>query len=853
MKKLLLLILLLIVCCPPLHAQFQNGLWTGKQAYNWYFGAFAAINFETMPPQALNDSAMSTFEGSGTISDSDGNLLFYTDGTTVWNMNHEIMENGEGLNGAVYTVNGPSTPPSSFNTTTQNGLIIPVPGNPDLYYIFSQVAENIEGYPTGLYYSEVDLSLDGGLGAVTSVKNVQLSPYAGETLTAVHHLDGEQLWVITQTGNYFNGQNEFHAYLVSSGGINTSPVVSVAGAEAHGGIAVQMKASPDGSKLALTESIYSFIFDFPAQCQLFDFDISTGAVSNAIDLSSINASPSYNTGVEFSPNNRFLYVTGTPLSGFTTNLYQVDLQAGDSSAIIGSAVIINPDGTDGMMQLGPDGKIYLGSGDNPQLPYFSVIEYPNNKGIACGYATGLDNGLDLGQKLPNGSIPVFIQSFFESGILYEGGVCPGQAISFSTIRIPGITGIVWDFGDPASGEDNTSTNIMPVHSFSAGGTYTVTAVITSNGAEQTATTQVIVLPAPEAAVPIVENLTECADASGTASFDLQQLTAEILNGLDPDSYTVAFYSSENNLSEGNPIDDPDSFMTGGQAIYAKVMNEDTGCFSVVTFELIVNQLPFATDPADFELCGDAGEEMVFDLTQQDALILAGQATPFVVAYFATTGDIETGDAVNDPGNFASSGQTMYAVVYNYETGCTSAPVEFELIVREPLLIGEPLLLAGCSPFNLSEAMAGFPADKIIGYYQTREDALDATGAINDFDKYHTASGTGEVYVRVEDAGGCVEIYLITLEIGRCEIPRGISPNDDGMNDTFDLSDFEVEEIEVFNRYGLQVYAHGNNYTNQWHGQSESGSELPSGTYYYMIQLRTGETRTGWVYINREEQ
>ena len=85
----------------------------------------------------------------------------------------------------------------------------------------------------------------------------------------------------------------------------------------------------------------------------------------------------------------------------------------------------------------------------------------------------------------------------------------------------------------------------------------------------------------------------------------------------------------------------------------------------------------------------------------------------------------------------------------------------------------------------------------------------------------------------------------------CDIPKGISPNGDGKNDNFDLSGLDVKKVEIFNRYGQEVYSK-ENYTNQWNGQANNGNDLPTGTYYYMIERRNGETKTGWVYINRQE-
>jgi gliding motility-associated-like protein len=81
---------------------------------------------------------------------------------------------------------------------------------------------------------------------------------------------------------------------------------------------------------------------------------------------------------------------------------------------------------------------------------------------------------------------------------------------------------------------------------------------------------------------------------------------------------------------------------------------------------------------------------------------------------------------------------------------------------------------------------------------------------------------------------------------QCDVPKGVSPNGDQWNETFNLTGMCVEHLKIFNRYGMQVYE-AQNYTNEWHGQSDAGN-LPAGTYYYYIALASGETKTGWVYL-----
>ncbi|WP_294818797.1 gliding motility-associated C-terminal domain-containing protein [uncultured Flavobacterium sp.] len=108
---------------------------------------------------------------------------------------------------------------------------------------------------------------------------------------------------------------------------------------------------------------------------------------------------------------------------------------------------------------------------------------------------------------------------------------------------------------------------------------------------------------------------------------------------------------------------------------------------------------------------------------------------------------------------------------------------------------------------------------------------------------------GEYFVEATNADGCTENASVIVDNTSCLIPRGISPNNDGYNNAFDLSNLDVKHIKIFNRYGLEVYEK-DNYINEWYGQSHRG-ELPTGTYYYVITLSAGKQVTGWVYLQRE--
>jgi hypothetical protein len=111
-------------------------------------------------------------------------LLFYTDGTTVWNKQHQVMENGTDIGGdcAGY---------GHASSSTQSSIIIPHPGKENLYYIFTTDCAE-DNYANGFRYSLVDISLQSELGAVT-VKNELLFASSTEKLAAVHHSDGKSV------------------------------------------------------------------------------------------------------------------------------------------------------------------------------------------------------------------------------------------------------------------------------------------------------------------------------------------------------------------------------------------------------------------------------------------------------------------------------------------------------------------------------------------------------------------------------------------------------------------------------------------------------------------------------------
>jgi hypothetical protein len=136
-----------------------------------------------------------------------GNLMFYTDGVTIWNSNNVQMTNGFGLAGGY--------------SSSQSALIVQQPGSNNIHYVFT-TAEAVGS--AGLSYSVIDMSLSGGLGEVTSKNNFLHYPM-GEKVTAVQHSNGTDYWILSHEMN----SNEYYAYLFNASGVSTAPVVSNVG------------------------------------------------------------------------------------------------------------------------------------------------------------------------------------------------------------------------------------------------------------------------------------------------------------------------------------------------------------------------------------------------------------------------------------------------------------------------------------------------------------------------------------------------------------------------------------------------------------------------------------------------
>lgn len=256
-----------------------------------------------------------------------------------------------------------------------------------------------------------------------------------------------------------------------------------------------------------------------------------------------------------------------------------------------------------------------------------------------------------------------------------------------------------------------------------------------------------------------------------------------------------------------------------------------GCTSnPATVAVIVNSIP------DFEIQGETalceGQSTIITVAPQNFIV--GDVT--FEWYFE--GELLT-EVTSDIIEIFDIGN--YEVLVKNATCETLQPV----IITQNTVGFDVVLEDGCNDFeyvisiaNIDE-MAGsqFQWSGPEGYNYIGEEAVI------------TNLATGEYMVTITNPDGCSVEAAVVVDNTACSIPRGISPNNDGYNQNFDLSNLDVRDLQIFNRYGLQVYEKVN-YSNEWYGQSDKG-ELPTGTYFYVVTLSAGKKVTGWVYLQRE--
>lgn len=585
--KTTLLLVVLLVCSAFAKAQLESS--------QWFFGDKAGTDFRSGNPSATSNGAMSTGEGCATLSDAAGNLLFYTDGSTVYNRNHAVMLNGSGLKGN--------------SSSTSSAVAVPLPDSDTQFYIFTVDTDDlVYTLAEGLHYSIVDMQLDNGNGGVlVDAKNVQVLQRTSEKLTAVENATEDGYWIITQF------EDRFYSYELTAAGLNMQPVISQADPFIElvtvtitnvdvAAMRGYIKVNSSGTKIAAAHFSNNSTSDFNnitrilearslayaqgGELYLYDFDNATGLVSNPIPLLTREDLGSF-YGIEFSPNGKYLYAEIDYLRPSLTTIFtflggeiaQFDLSATDVAA---SKRTIYQDANvpfRGALQLGIDGKIYHSRLDQTSL---SVLSNPNDENVPVNYVF---NEFDLAPgTLSFYGLPIFVQSFFQEFQIVTKDGCDGDEIPFILETSTENFQVTWDFDDPPSGNSNTSNEVSPTHIFSTTGTYQVTAVVQTLFQQITLEESVQVFP-QVALNPVVTDLTACDSGFGRAAFDLSSIAGTI--SAIPSQTVQIYETQEDAVNLVNPIDPLVLFSSSSTTLYIRIDNEN--CHQIQPLSLQVER------------------------------------------------------------------------------------------------------------------------------------------------------------------------------------------------------------------------------------------------------------------------
>ncbi len=796
----------------------------------WYFGFNAGLHFVNNVPIPLNNGKVNTKEGCATISDLNGDLLFYTDGITIWTKNHTTMPNGGGLKGD----------PSS----TMSSMCIPLPGSVSKYYVFTTPAKAEDG----LYYSIVDLTLNNGLGdVVAGQKNVMLLDRTCEKVTAVKNANNTGYWVLA---HYFPG-NEYHAYELTSTGLNTTAVITSIGVSlpsTNPSTAIgYMKFSPLGNKLAVahTQAANGLL-------EVYNFDANTGALSPQFSI----AGSGFNAyGIEFSANGQYLYVT-TLSSPY--KVFQLDLFTPPNQTV--AKTLIHTDSTDqlGSLQIGPNNKIYVTVKDDSTL---DVINDPILGGTACNYQkAAVSLGTDAYLSLPN-----FVQGLFIPPNLSGNAVCMGNTIVLSGAAVPNSISYQWtgpnafflaqltatisgasaaDAGDyyfsafDANGlllfKDTVTITVNPNYvinlqdTFCRGGTYifpdgTTTMseglydilLQSSQGCDSLVKVNLYQTPSPI----YVLNDTFC-----------QGGTYLLPNGTSVEN--AGFYNVEWNAVNGciaiyevNLFERPapvymvnDTFCQGRTYIlpngtsvntagnYPVTLNSPQGCDSIIITQLYMRAAPNIYLGADKTIC--EGTNITF-------------SAPDGFASYIWNSNVNQNQSV-----FVASQMGQYWVQAQNTQGCWGSDT-IEIVGFYP------------KPHHF------LPKDSFLCNNNTGEDIYIK---VNGFLSYLWGNGstqnflsiqdTGNYYLTVENNFGCfgTDTFYVKqacpLEI---YFPNAFTPNRDGNNDVFEVIGQGIDflELHIFDAWGrLITTLHSSQ--DVWDG-TQQGKDAPEGVYSYKVE------------------
>jgi hypothetical protein len=539
---------------------------------NWLFGDSCSISFATGAPSinnlVLKKQTQKAFEVAVSMSDSLGNLLFYSDGFNIWDNTHTIINTspifGWDISAGMFDYHGSSV----YGFTC-----FKVPKQPGKYALICIPPQETNAAVLNAYCKISCVIYDANTHTVTPFQSLtHPSIYTpgtnvfSEDLCVVPHCNGVDYWVVARGWNsdYTNGN--MYAFLFNQNGLNptaapiiSGPFVSPTGV---GGI----KSNPAGDKLICGSGIGKFL--------LYNFNQATGVVSNEVLLPVAGSVDQACLTCIFSPNGQYIYLKyGTSLGGAGV-IQQVDA---NSLVVVKTLANSNPNSVPhnfGYMEIGPDNSIYF---NTTNFSYLGRIVNPNSTtasaiGAPVAFAptyTMCNTNLSL-LNFPQADKPAEVEP-----IIVQNTNC--GIYSFSVNPCWSIYNASWDFGD---GSSNFIGSVVS-HTYTPG-IYTVGLTLAYNGQTipvYTKTLAVISSPVVISGPPAI-----CKGNTYVNNYSTTNVSGALYNW----SSTNAVISGPNTIPSINLV----SGNTGVATLSLQVINGN--CISNGTKTITIDTVPQVT-------------------------------------------------------------------------------------------------------------------------------------------------------------------------------------------------------------------------------------------------------------------
>ncbi|MEL6635327.1 MAG: gliding motility-associated C-terminal domain-containing protein [Bacteroidota bacterium] len=823
-----------------------------QEGNQWFFGMGVGLNFNEGAEFLMPPTPIRTPEGSASICNAAGELLFFTDGGgrtiagqqapgNIWNRDGASFYNMQGQQGGGWS-------------STQSSIIVPVPGSTDRYYLFTMDEEeaNIDGTPSrGLSLFEVDMRINGGLGGVVDYREA-IVPSAIEGLTACRHANGRDSWLAC----YHPDWDSYDIYHISASGVQLEkrlPRPNLPGAR---GNAAPLRFSPDAQY-------------FYAPGILFRFDPTSGQLSNP---QAVPHPRSY--GASFSPNSQYLYLYGT---GDFNQQSIVRVSTDVSDVASSEELLFEIDGEfvlPGQLQVAPDGNIY-----------FLEVRYEASflSAILCANSASPCLRRDLlafdSPNLFTAGLPNFTDHFFKNDaedpeipvtIRASGPVlCTGQSLELEALAGP-TARFEWSTGEegPRIQIDQPGTYTVTVTNDCCSSGSAEISIFESDGTldlsisgdtlicedERTVLTAV----APEAqhyrwstgektpnivvaksgiyAVTVTNDCGEISVEQIEISFREDQVPSFVPLVTDAPCYGESGgairlgFAPQSDAYELTWIDAGGNYLSGASELdnlpagnYELLMNRSQrGCEFRYQYEIKEPEpLQILSQVEAFDC--DGGE------TTQVSLIVRGGVPDYRFS-------MDGGQSYTSSGTF-QLGEGRYVPRVIDANLCELAGQGIELVAPPPFrfgLDGPTEAVALAEDFSL-EAWSNRSFTGATIEWTPRE-PLSCSDCP---DPYASITESTEFVVRVRFADGCVgeERLLVRADkTRRVYVPNAFSPNRDGQNETLEVYTGEgvagVAQLKVFDRWGALVH----DQPTAWDGRLK-GRFMPSGIYTWLAEVQ----------------